>query len=231
MYTSGNPLNFSDPSGHQQCVTACDASIWASIRDAFVAMEAAIASAGPAGLVVAGGAGVVAVSGTALANSTMESPDYPPIYPDYEAGAINASAPFPGSSTVTIPTVTPLVPPMEESSVGGFAPADVGSTIFETSGTYEFPDQQNPGKTYVGQSGNVERRLRTHNRNGRLADAQGAIVTEIPGGKFNREIAEQNRINELGGVKGGQVSNKRNPIGVAREERARQNGLKQQVIR
>jgi hypothetical protein len=71
-------------------------------------------------------------------------------------------------------------------------------------GTYEFADALNSGKTYVGQSGDIDRRLAEHIRDGRLASSDLANVrrTAVPGGKLQREIAEQLRITELGGIKG-----------------------------
>jgi hypothetical protein len=92
-------------------------------------------------------------------------------------------------------------------------------------GIYEFQDLANPGMTYVGQSGNIPRRLRRHVRKGRLANLSAATTTPVRGGKFQREIAEQNRINALGGLGGGRVSNKVNPIGPARVARALGRGL------
>lgn len=47
-------------------------------------------------------------------------------------------------------------------------------------------------------------------------------VIKVPGGKTAREIAEQKRINQLGGTKnqpGSQTSNERNPIGKRREKK------------
>ena len=229
LYTQANPINRVDPTGHTDCATACNPSVWQSIWQTVMGLGAAAGSMSPAGPAVAV---TVVASAAAYENSTWDSPEYPAIYPDYEVGEIGASAPFPGSSTVTIPDMTSLVPPDDGSAIGGFAPiSEAGSSIFETSGTYEFPDLRNPGKTYVGQSGNVESRLQSHKRNGRLTDVQGAAITEVLGGKFDREIAEQNRINELGGLVGGTVSNRRNPIGATREDRALQNGLNEPAIR
>lgn len=91
-----------------------------------------------------------------------------------------------------------------------------------TKGVYEFPDAKDPGKTYVGQSGNVERRLDQHAKSGKLAPGTEPKVTEVKGGKTAREVAEQRRINQLGGTKeqpSSQTSNKRNPIGKKREKK------------
>ena len=86
-------------------------------------------------------------------------------------------------------------------------------------GIYEFPDQAAGGKPYVGQSGDISRRLRQHERAGRLRP--GTETTRaLEGGKTAREIAEHQRIQELtGGVPARQspnVSNKVDPIGPKR---------------
>jgi hypothetical protein len=111
---------------------------------------------------------------------------------------------------------------------GGSSPPYTGSgpsSNIPTEGIYSFPDMANPGQTYVGQSGNVPRRLRQHVRAGRLSDVSAAEVRAVQGGRFVREIAEQNWINDLGGIRGGQVSNIRNPIGQSRISDALQYGL------
>ena len=66
------------------------------------------------------------------------------------------------------------------------------------------------GKEYVGQSKNMDRRTST---NGHLD--KGAPVTKnpMPGStKREREVAEQIIINEKGGIGGGRLSNKINPV-------------------
>ena len=71
------------------------------------------------------------------------------------------------------------------------------------------------GKTYVGQSGNISERLAQHVASGKLLPGSAVSTTEILGGKTVREIAEQLRINELGGIEN--LENIRNPIGQARQ--------------
>gem|GEM_PF-2430699 len=56
------------------------------------------------------------------------------------------------------------------------------------------------GKTYVGQSVDVARRLAEHVNAGRLASAATATIIHVTGGKMSREIAEQMLINSLGPV-------------------------------
>ncbi len=86
-------------------------------------------------------------------------------------------------------------------------------------GIYDFPDQQAPGQTYVGQSGNMPGRLSKHAQSGRLLPGTEK-TTAVPGGKVAREIAEHKRIQQItGGVPARlspNVSNKRDPIGRSR---------------
>jgi hypothetical protein len=91
-----------------------------------------------------------------------------------------------------------------------------GSTTVE-EGIYEFTATS--GRTYVGQSGRITERVAEHVQSGKLgAKEAGKVVrTEVRGGKTAREIAEQRRIDELGGVKSGNLENKKNPIGEARK--------------
>ena len=83
-------------------------------------------------------------------------------------------------------------------------------------GRYEFPDQTAGGTPYVGQSGNIPRRLIEHQQAGRLQPGTESSVS-VPGNKTAREVAEHKRIQELtGGVpasKSDQVSNRVDPIG------------------
>jgi RHS repeat-associated protein len=72
-------------------------------------------------------------------------------------------------------------------------------------------------KKYVGQSGRIGERLIDHVRGGKITSggAKGAKVIEVQGGKTAREIAEQQMIDQLGGVKN--LDNIRNPIGPKRK--------------
>ncbi|MDX2053372.1 MAG: RHS repeat-associated core domain-containing protein [Polyangiaceae bacterium] len=82
-----------------------------------------------------------------------------------------------------------------------------------TEGIYEFIGRS--GKKYVGQSGNIPKRLEQHARSGKLPEGAQVTSTEVLGGKTAREIAEQKRIDALGGVS--ELENKVNPIGPARK--------------
>jgi hypothetical protein len=86
-------------------------------------------------------------------------------------------------------------------------------------GIYEFADAASPGRTYVGQSGNLPARLSQHTTSGRLAEGTKVRTSAVNGGKTAREVAEQKRINQLGGTRekpGSRTSNIRNPIGPKR---------------
>jgi len=88
-------------------------------------------------------------------------------------------------------------------------------------GIYEFADQNNPGKDYVGQARNVDKRIKQHQAAGKSPDISEVKVTEMPNAdKTAREIAEHLKIQEkTGGVPARlseAVSNQRDPIGPAR---------------
>ncbi len=83
-------------------------------------------------------------------------------------------------------------------------------------GIYEFTARS--GKPYVGQSGDINRRLQQHIKSGKLdpSNLDNVQRTHVPGGKTAREIAEQQRIDQLGGIRSGNLENKVNPIGPSR---------------
>jgi len=88
-----------------------------------------------------------------------------------------------------------------------------GRTVSE--GIYEFTASSE--RQYVGQSGNMPNRINQHLSTGKLLqrDISTVRTTEVLGGKTQREVAEQLRINELGGVRN--LENTRNPIGPNRQ--------------
>jgi RHS repeat-associated protein len=90
------------------------------------------------------------------------------------------------------------------------------SDLFIGEGIYEFMSAS--GKTYVGQSRDIFMRIEEHLDSGKLLpeDIPSLQTTEVLGGKTAREITEQLRINELGGVEN--LENIRNPIGPARQD-------------
>jgi RHS repeat-associated protein len=96
---------------------------------------------------------------------------------------------------------------------------DVADTGKKLEGIYGFSEK---GKTYVGQSGDVAGRVGQHLGSGKLVPGSTVTVTPVPGGKTAREVAEQKRINQLGGTAnkpGSQTTNQRNPIGPKRQKR------------
>jgi hypothetical protein len=118
---------------------------------------------------------------------------------------------------------------VEEGVASGAAKGAEGAAAGETAGTsaaatpkkgiYEGPDATAPGKTYVGQSKNIPQRLADHENAGKFPSGTKITATAVRGGKTAREIAEQKRIDQLGGVRsvpGSKTSNIRNPIGEAR---------------
>ncbi len=88
-------------------------------------------------------------------------------------------------------------------------------------GIYEFTDTAS--KEYVGQSKNIPQRLKQHEKSGKLATGQKVKKTEVKGGKTKREIAEQKKIDEKGGIGSDNLSNKRNPIGEKRKHLLEEN--------
>ncbi|MGH3389242.1 MAG: polymorphic toxin-type HINT domain-containing protein, partial [Actinomadura sp.] len=67
----------------------------------------------------------------------------------------------------------------------------------KNQGVYEFPDQWNPGKTYVGKTNNFTRRLQDHIDSGRLARREDATCTHVCGTDDDLFIAEHLRMEEL----------------------------------
>jgi hypothetical protein len=106
----------------------------------------------------------------------------------------------------------------EEGAVAGATKGTTAPTPKE--GIYEGPDATAPGKTYVGQSGDIPNRVAQHEASGKFASGTKVTTTAVKGGKTAREVAEHKRIQQLGGVKsqsGSQTSNIRRPIGPKRE--------------
>jgi RHS repeat-associated protein len=138
-----------------------------------------------------------------------------------------ADNPTEAAGMITIAVGTAFIPgPGEEgaATIAGNAGAnEAPAAAVPKEGIYEGPDATAPGKTYVGQSGNIPERLTQHGESGTGKFPAGTKVstTEVKGGKTAREIAEQKRIDQLGGVKskpGSKTSNERNPIGPKRKD-------------
>jgi hypothetical protein len=91
--------------------------------------------------------------------------------------------------------------------------ATLGKLENKVEGIYQFTASS--GKTYIGQSSNIAQRVDQHIASGKLARVTPVQTTEVLGGKMTREIAEQLKINELGGINN--LENIRNPIGSNRQ--------------
>ena len=80
---------------------------------------------------------------------------------------------------------------------------------------------------YIGQSGNIPKRLKAHELSGKKAPGVDAKVSKVTGGKTEREIAEHKKIQETtGGIPASQstkVTNKRDPIGPNRQNLLKDN--------
>ncbi|MDB5089167.1 MAG: repeat-associated core domain protein [Mucilaginibacter sp.] len=103
---------------------------------------------------------------------------------------------------------------------GGSAVAEIATKDVAKEGIYEFKAAS--GKKYVGQSGDIGTRIEQHIASGKLLeeDLHTLQTTTVLGGKTAREIAEQMRVNSLGGIYQNGVKvleNKVNPIGAARQ--------------
>jgi len=116
-------------------------------------------------------------------------------------------------------TAPQVADPHQGNLVCGYELASGYSQAAETTaaragqGIYEFSAAS--GKTYVGQSGNIATRLEQHIASGKLPPGNAVQTTEVLDGRTAREIAEQLRINQLGGVKN--LEKIKNPIGPARQ--------------
>ncbi|MER5262768.1 GIY-YIG nuclease family protein [Actinosynnema sp. NPDC002837] len=71
---------------------------------------------------------------------------------------------------------------------------------------YEFEDQLNPGKMYVGKTNNLGRRLQSHVDSGRLKSVEEATCTHVCGTDEDLFVAEHLRMQELRG-QGVELSN------------------------
>jgi len=90
------------------------------------------------------------------------------------------------------------------------------------SGVYEITTKS--GKKYIGQSKDIGKRLKQHNKSGKfgsdpIADVK---VTEVKGtDRVDREVFEQRKLNDAGGIDN--TLNERNPIGPARAKEMSRN--------
>jgi len=89
----------------------------------------------------------------------------------------------------------------------------VGNCVAAEEGIYVVRSEAG---TYVGQSGNITQRLAQHVGSEKFTqeEVDAAERTAVMGGKTSREIAEQLKIDESGGIEG--LLNQVNPIGPRR---------------
>ncbi len=82
------------------------------------------------------------------------------------------------------------------------------------SGVYEITTKS--GKKYIGQSKDIGKRLKQHNKSAKFKSDEivDVKVTEVKGNKVSREVFEQRKINDASGIDN--LLNKRNPIGSKR---------------
>jgi hypothetical protein len=128
--------------------------------------------------------------------------------------------------SVTLSRVSQPVYNIEVHGEHVYQVGELGLVVHNTcEGIYVFITTT--GKTYVGQSVDVARRLAEHVNAGRLASAATATIINVTGGKMSREIAEQMLINSLGGLPSTVLANRVNPIGFSRAaEILAQTGIK-----
>jgi len=229
-YVNGNPLKYTDPSGHWLESAIDIAFIIYDIHD--IATNGLSLESGAALALDVGGLILPVVTGAGLlaraaghADDVVRAVSHVDEIVDVathadEAAAVVRQAENAGELANRAEDV---------ARAANRAPA---TSAAATEGIYEFRDLQDlTGRTHVGQSGNIPQRLQEHVQSGRLGRVEDARTTQVSGGKFAREIAEQNRISDLGDIRGGNVSNVRNPIGKAREATALRNGLRRPVPR
>jgi len=86
------------------------------------------------------------------------------------------------------------------------------------SGVYKFKEKN---RTYIGQSEDIAERLNQHLDDEKLEDENidTVEIKEVEGDKLDREIEEQNEIENNRGVDGGKISNKKNAISKKRKKK------------
>ena len=219
QYCLNNPHSFIDPDGHQNQALTTQLMIQRNPKE-FVATTKAgvekVIDRVQLGLSVTGAAPVVGEAADGI-NAGISA-----------ARGNYIEALIDGGAALTGPLGNILSIGKKAHKIANTADAakDVRDTGKATEGVYEFVDKANEGKTYVGQSGNIPARLKQHERNGRLAPVGGAKTKTVRGGKTKREVAEQKRLDQLGGPRnnpGSRTSNIRNPVSVERMRKLREN--------
>lgn len=93
--------------------------------------------------------------------------------------------------------------------------AATGNEISEVANEGIYVVRNEAGEVYVGQSSDISKRLSEHVASGKFTQAEVDLAERIgvSGGKTTREIAEQLKLDSLGGRDASGVLNKVNPIG------------------
>jgi RHS repeat-associated protein len=208
-YVKNNPTTFGDPDGH-----CCWEEVKAStifLGQEVVGLGKGVINAVPSAYNV--GAELLNEQGAASGQPYMKLEMAPTI-------PLNNTGEVVGAAVGSLGLV--LLGGVEGGGLRG-ATAESGEAatgVVPKEGIYEGPDATAPGKTYVGQSGDIPSRLGQHEASGKFPAGTDVKTTEVTGGKTAREVAEHNRIQQLGGVRsqpGSQTSNIRNPIGKNRQ--------------
>ncbi len=208
-YVKNNPTTFGDPDGH-----CCWEEVKAStifLGQEVVGLGKGVINAVPSAYNV--GAELLNEQGAASGQPYMKLEMAPTI-------PLNNTGEVVGAAVGSLGLV--LLGGVEGGGLRG-ATAETGEAatgVVPKEGIYEGPDATAPGKTYVGQSGDTPSRLGQHEASGNFPAGTDVKTSEVTGGKTAREVAEHNRIQQLGGVRsqpGSQTSNIRNPIGKNRQ--------------
>jgi RHS repeat-associated protein len=207
-YVQNNPTTLGDPDGH-----CCEDEAKASavfLGQELVGLGKGLINAAPSAYNVA--AGLLNEQGAASGQPHIELPMAPTIPLNNPGEMVGAAV---GSLGLVLLGGVEGVPAGETGAVGKTA----GEAV-PKEGIYEGPDATAPGRRYVGQSGDIPNRLNQHEASGKFPEGTKVSTTEVKGGKTAREVAEHNRVQQLGGVRsqpGSQTSNIRNPIGKNRQ--------------
>jgi RHS repeat-associated protein len=145
------------------------------------------------------------------------SPSLPPGPGFCVAGIISGVKDIASSAGCAVGTALLLIAPeegiLDEALTLEADGIDLAAEVVPNEGIYIV---RTPTGDYVGQSGNIAQRLARHVYNGKFkqAEVDAAERIAVSGGKTAREIAEQLKIDEMGGIE--KLLNEVNPIGPAR---------------
>jgi hypothetical protein len=210
-YTGNDPLNRTDPTGQCGTDNACSDPGGAG-QTGDQKWDRAVANSGST---VWSTAHATASPGGATGNGANSALTNPRFFFSAQA-AIGDVEPHDSGIQNSYPEVQALLAISGLRSIFGLVDATLsfmfGSEI-ATEGIYDFTAAS--GRIYVGQSGDIAARLEQHLATGKLLPGTTVRTMEVLGGKTAREVAEQLRITELGGIRN--LENLRNPIGPARQ--------------